>query len=96
MFGAVEITKNADVSKNKYSGYGVGFDGKGNFPHPSVGFGKNVIILGVDINSPVHIDNNKKDVLTLGEDLTQGLDGTALTAEKMYLINFTETRKKII
>ena len=36
----------------------------------------------------------KKDILILGEGPTQGLDDTTLTAEKMYSINFTATRKK--
>ena len=33
----------------------------------------------------------KKDILILGRGPTQGLDGTILTAEKMYSINFTAT-----
>ena len=40
-----------------------------------------------------HIDNNKKDILVLGIGPTQGLEHT-LTAEKMYWINFTVTKKK--
>ena len=40
-----------------------------------------------------HIDNKKKDVIVLGKGLTQGLEHT-LTAEKMYSINFTVTKKK--
>ena len=36
----------------------------------------------------------KKDILILGEGPTQGLDGTILTAEKKYSVNFTVTRKK--
>ena len=40
-----------------------------------------------------HIDNNKKDILVLGIGPTQGLEHT-LTAEKMYLVNFTVTKKK--
>ena len=40
-----------------------------------------------------HIDNKKKDILVLGKGPTQGLEHT-LTAEKMYSINFTVTRKK--
>ena len=40
-----------------------------------------------------HIDNKKKDILILGKGLTQGLEHT-LTAEKMYLLNFTVTKKK--
>ena len=40
-----------------------------------------------------YIDNKKKDILVLGWDPTQGLKH-ALTAEKMYSINFTEKNKK--
>ena len=40
-----------------------------------------------------HIDNKKKDILVLGIAATQGLEHT-LTAEKMYSINFTVTKKK--
>ena len=43
--------------------------------------------------SSVRIDNNKKDILILGKGPTQGLEHT-LTAEKMYSINFTVTKKK--
>ena len=45
------------------------------------------------MNSSAHIDNKKKDILILGNVPTQGLEHT-LTAEKMYLINFTLTKKK--
>ena len=57
MFGAVKVTKNADVNKFKYSGYGIGFDGKGVFSHPTGTFGNNEIIFGVDMISPIHTDN---------------------------------------
>ena len=40
-----------------------------------------------------HIDNKKKDILVLGKGPTQRLRHT-LTAEKMYKINFTMTKKK--
>ena len=29
LFGAVKLTKNADIDKYKYSRYGIGFDGHG-------------------------------------------------------------------
>ena len=29
LFSAVTLTKNDDIDKNKYSGYGIGFDSKG-------------------------------------------------------------------
>ena len=31
LFGAVKLTKNADIDKYRYSGYGTGFDRKGSF-----------------------------------------------------------------
>ena len=40
-----------------------------------------------------HIDNKKREGLVLGIGQTQGLQHT-LTAEKMYSINFTVTKKK--
>ena len=40
-----------------------------------------------------HTDNKKKDTLVLGKGPRQGLEHT-LTAEKMYSINFTVTKKK--
>ena len=93
LFGAVKLTKNADIDKYGYSGYGTGFDRTSSFSFPSGGFGQNVIIFGVDVSSSDHIDNKKKDILILGKGPIQGLEHT-LTAEKMYSINFTVTRKK--
>ena len=51
------------------------------------GFGKNVTTFGVDMDSSVHADSKKKEILILVEGPTQGL-------EKKYSINFTESRKK--
>ena len=45
------------------------------------------------MSSSAHIDNKKKDILVLGKGPTQGLEHT-LTAEKMYSIIFTVTKKK--
>ena len=93
LFGAVTLTKNADIEKYKYSGYGTGFDRRSSFSFPSGGFGQNVVIFGVDMSTSTHIDNKKKDILVLGRGPMQGLEST-LTAEKMYSINFTVTKKK--
>ena len=38
--------------------------------------GENVVIFGADISSSVHIDNENKYILILGEGPTQGLDDT--------------------
>ena len=52
-----------------------------------------VKIFGVDMSFSADIDKKKKDILVLGIGPTQGLKHT-LTAEKMYSINFTVTKKK--
>ena len=93
LFGAVTLTKNADIEKYKYSGYGIGFDRRSSFSFPNGGFGQNILIFGADMSSSIHIDNKKKDILVLGRGPTQRLE-SPLTAEKMYSINFTVTRKK--
>ena len=42
VFGAVKLTKNADIDKYGYFGYGIGFDWKSRFSFPGGGFGENV------------------------------------------------------
>ena len=81
LFGAVKLTK---IDKYKYSGYGIGFDSKGRFSH-SNGLGRNAIIFGVDMS---------RNILSLGGDFIQGVDGTTIYAEKMYSINFSEVGAK--
>ena len=39
LFGAVTLTKNADLDKYGYSGYGIGFDRSGSFSFPGGEFG---------------------------------------------------------
>ena len=75
-------------------GYGIGFDSKGTFSHQSGRFAQNIIIFGADMSSSVHANNRTKNILILGEGITQGLDYTTFTAEKMYSINFTVSSKK--
>ena len=93
LFGAVTLTKNADIEKYGYSGFGIGFDRRSSFSFPGGGFGENILIFGADMSSSAHIDNRKKDILVLAKRPTQLLEMT-LTAEKMYSINFTLTEKK--
>ena len=60
LFGTVTLTKNADIDKYKYSGYGIGFDRRSSFSFPGGGYGQNVLIFGVDMSFTSHIDNRKK------------------------------------
>ena len=73
LFGAVTLTKNADIDKYGYSEYGIGFDRLGSFSFPGTGLGRNVLIFGADMSSSTKIDNRKKDILILRKDPTQGL-----------------------
>ena len=93
MLGTARLTKNADFEKYGYSGYGIGFDWRGSFSFPGVGFCSNIIIFGVDIRCSIHVDNKEKNILILGKGPTQGSEHT-LIAEKMYSINVTVTKKK--
>ena len=60
LFGAVTLTKHADINQYKYCGYEIGFDRKGTF---SFGNGFGVAMISSTTN-----DNRKKDILILGED----------------------------
>ena len=91
LFGTVLLTKNADIDKYGYSGYGIEFDRRPSFSFPGGRFGQNILIFGADMSSCAYIDNKKKDTLVLGKGPTQGLEHTA---EKLYSINFTVTKKK--
>ena len=42
--GAVNLTKNTDIDKYGYSGYGIGFDRRSSFSFPGGGFGQNILI----------------------------------------------------
>ena len=68
------MTKNTDIDKYGYSGYGIGFDGRSSFSFPDGGFGENenVLIFGMDMSFSAHIDNKIKDILVLGKGPTQG------------------------
>ena len=94
LFGAVSITKNADIDKCRYSRYEIGLDRGELYLLPSGRFGRNVIIFGVDISSSVHVDNKGEDILILAKAPTQGLGKHSLTAEKIYSVNFTDNGDK--
>ena len=94
LFGAVKITKNADISKYKYSGYGVGFDSKGSFLHADGTYGVNIIIFGADLSSSTHANNRANNTVILRKDFIQGINGTTIYAEKMYSTNFTVYGKR--
>ena len=95
LFGAVSLTENADIDQYKYSGYSIGFDRKDEFSFEN-GLGKNCILFGADLSSSSHANNKKNNVLVLGKDFAQGINGSAIYTEKLYSINFTEKNNHFV
>ena len=91
LFGAMEVTKNADSSKNNYTGYGLCFDESSEFGH-TVKQGnfnrttnaRNVIIFGVDMSSSIHASNRANNIYVMGKEFIQGINNTTLYAEKLF------------
>ena len=91
LFGFVELTKNVDPAKYKYSGYSVGFDSRSEFSFTDGNLGK------CHMSSSVHIDNKNKYILILGEGPAQGLDDTTSTEWAKYPVNFiTQSEKRFV
>ena len=103
LFGAIEITKNANTSKHKYKGYGICFDEsesfshvrkEGHFNHTTLA--RNVIIFGVDMSFSKHAKNKANNIYVIGKDYITKINDTTIYAEKMFYRNFTELGKKFI
>ena len=75
LFGATQITKNADTSKHKYKGCGICFDEGSTFSKGNIDNGRNVLIFGVDKSSLVHANNKANNIYDMGDLLVQGING---------------------
>ena len=93
LFGALTLTKNADIEKYGYSGYGIGFDRRSSFSFPSGGFGQNILIFGADMSSSAPINSKKKQHISSWSGTNTRIR-TCTNCKKMYSIIFTVTRKK--
>ena len=96
LFGAMEITKNADTSKYAYKGYGISFDEGGTFSKGNINNGQNVLIFGVDESCLVHANNKANNIYVMGDLFVQGINDTTLYADKVYGQNFTQPSKKFV
>ena len=96
LFGAIQITKNADTSKYKYKGYGVCFDEGVSFNKGNINNGRNVLIFGVHENSLVQANNKANNIYVMGDLFVQGMNDTTLYAEKIYSQNFTQPSTKFV
>ena len=96
LFGAMEITKNADTSKYDHKGHGICFDKGGMFSEGSINNGRNVIIFGVHENSVINSNDKTYNTHIMGKDYVQGINNTTLYADKIYSQNFTQPSKKFV
>ena len=96
LFGAMQVSKNADTSKYKYEGYGICFDEGGLFSIGNINNGRNVIIFGVHENSVIHANNKVNNIFVMGDAFVQGINDTTLYAEKMCSQNFTQPSTKFV
>ena len=96
LFGAMEITKNADASKYNYKGYGLCFYEGRTFSNGNINNGRNVLILGVHESSLVHANNKTNNIYVVGDLFVKGINDTTLYAEKVYSQNFIQPSKKFV
>ena len=97
LFGALRLTKNANFDKYKCYEYDIEFDARKSCSlSDSSGTDENVTKFFADMSTSasMYIDNKKRDILILGKGPTNGSSDTTFTAEKEYLINFTEQQQK--
>ena len=92
LFGPMQITKNADISRYKYKGYGICFDGRKEFTHVrkrdnfcDTTDGRNVIIFGVDMSFSKHANNKRNNIYVMGKDYVQRINDTTIYAEKCII-----------
>ena len=96
LFGAMQITKNANTSKHKYKGYGICFDEGGLFSIENINNGRNVLIFGVHKDSVIHANKKANNIFVMGDAFVQGINETTLYAGKMYSQNFTQPSRKFV
>ena len=103
LFGAMQITKNADTSKYHYKGYGICFDESEQFTHVQkkgnfndTALARNVISFGADMSFSKHANNKANNIYVMGKDHVQKINDTTIYAEKMYYRNFTDPGKKFV
>ena len=93
--GSVKLTKNCDLDKYMYSGYGIRFDSCSEFLFADGSYEKNAIIFGADMSSSVHVNNKGKDILVICEEPGQESDDTTLTAEPNILLTLRNQEKSL-
>ena len=103
LFGAMQITKNADTSKYDYKGYGICFDEgtqfgdtirEGDFDHTTNA--RNVLIFGADMSFSIHATNRANHIYVMDDGFAQGIHDTTIYAVKNFYRNFTDPGKTFV
>ena len=103
LFGAIEVTKNANTSMYKYKGYSIYFDEseefthvrkEGNFNHTTTA--RNIIIFGADMSFSKHANNKANNIYVMGKDYIQEINDTTIYPEKMFYRNFADPGHKFV
>ena len=81
MFGTTNIVGNSDKEMYAYGGYGLAFDGKGEWSFGN-DYPRSVSIFGADNNSSSGADNLKNKCLVLDKGNTFGINGSFGAPEK--------------
>ena len=98
LFVTVKLTKNPDISKYRYSGYGIWFDWRGAFSYSSDRFDDNAIICGVDMSSSINVDNKTQKIFSK-ESWWRSyamIRWCNINCRTMYSINFTATKTRFV
>ena len=98
LFGAMQITKNADISKYNYKGYGICFNGRKEFAHVRKrgNFNDTTMARNVNVSFNKHANNKRNNIYVMGKDYVQRINDTTLYAEKIYYRNFTDLGRKFV
>ena len=92
LFGAIEITKNANTLKYEYKGYGICFDESESFSHVRkegninhTTLARNVIIFGVDMSFSKHANNKANNIYVMGKDYITKIKILQYTQKKCFI-----------
>ena len=76
----MQITKNTDISKYNYRGYGICFDGRKEFAHVrkrgnfnDTAMARNVLIFEVDMSFSKHANNKRNNIYDMGMSMFKEL-----------------------
>ena len=92
MFAATSLEISSNKEKGVYSGYGIAFDGKGQWSFGN-DYARNVIF-GVDNSSWCDADNLRNNLLVFVERDTFGINRSFDAPGKIFSIIFSKTNTK--